>query len=169
MSIRPRSDHKLTSGRGPSWLRIKRMALAGHSLSLGWILPFLIWWTVVSGKEWYVCWLGIWKMVPASFSLSLGRTFPCRLWCQGRNDIHWDDRWTSFGWEVPLTTLMCPMDQLRGKKLLPRFFSFIMVFMMKISRYHHPSQFRIDNVLFSAMSMGARVVCSKTDHRMRQI
>ena len=30
---------------------------------------------------------------------------------------------------------------------------------MMMSRYHHPSQFRIDNALFSAMSMGARVVC----------
>ena len=29
-----------------------------------------------------------------------------------------------------------------------------------LPRYHHPSEYRIDNVLFSAMSMGARVVRS---------
>ena len=36
-------------------------------------------------------------------------------------------------------------------------------------RFSHPSQFRIDNVLFSAMSMGARVVGWRVEHPPCQV
>ena len=51
-----KTNQKLSSGRGPSWLRSKRTAPANLSLSPGWVFPFLIWSTVVVSvreKEWY--------------------------------------------------------------------------------------------------------------------
>ena len=42
--------------------------------------------------------------------------FSRRWWCQGKGMVFTKkDRWTSFGWEVPWTTLMCQMEQLHGE------------------------------------------------------
>ena len=58
------------------------------------------------------------RRLQQAFHFLWGEYFPfliwSGLWCQGRNDIH-KDRWTSFGWEVLWTTLMCLMDQLLGE------------------------------------------------------
>ena len=68
---------------------------------------------LTSGKA--LTWLRTKKMDPASLSHSPGWTFPLRVVGKRMIFMKKRNRWISFGWEAPQTTLMCQMDQPRGE------------------------------------------------------